>query len=1434
MTWLLVFVLFFSVLGLLPYVAEPQTISQQKPPQQTLTYATPTRAELFDQFSENENYGLIDEYIFTFDFEVVAYEFYDESWQVIEIEGCINNFIPWQPRVPIKNIIIDTEDEVIDVEVSFLKPIELSSFKLPPSPEPENLISPKAAGIRRINSMNEHLPITSSEQEIQRKIDEYFSINYYYPEHEYLLTEIDRGLGESGNLNKYGLQIFPCKYNPYLQNAIIFQQVEVRVYSATPETIGEPQGEGTTGGGSRGDSREPDEEFEFLILTTEPLMDELEKLADWKIRKGMSTRIIDVASIYDNESFDGYDEPEELRNFIMHAYQTFEVEYVLLAGDYDTVPPRMCYDPNPYYGADDGEIPSDSYYACITEGTTWDVDGDYIYGEIGDLDDIYPDIAVGRIAINSEEKMAAWIDEVINYECNPGTENWTSKAILIGPNVHNEGDGAEQNEYFYDTYLKYIYDSFDKFYESSEEGNKPFSKNEIVKSINTGSTLLNYLGHGGPTVWTYNYGYNVLFNKGDVNGLSNSGMKPVVYSMSCLTQWFDDPSDSGYGNFGDCIGETFTENVEDAGIGYIGSARTSVGSVGNGYGPFATGLQEDFIRQLSQYNFVLGEAFTDGKKHYSESFGHYFDDYYYSGEVQACWLEVNLLGDPSLPLWTSVPQQLNVTNLSTENTLIITVKTADNQPVKGALVCLQKASGNNSMEIFEIKQTSSSGDAVFDVTAFPSSVNLTITKINSIPYLERLSLKDLIPPETYLEITPQAPDGENGWYVTTPYISLTVNEDAVIYYFWDDENESNGEQVYFEPIPVPEGMHTLYYYSVDLSDNKETVHQMEIYVDLTPPVCELNLVPEKPDGRHGWYIQQPTINITSEPEATIYYAFNDDLSLNFPGSIVAPEGINEFHYYSRDIAGNQGEIVTVTFKVDLTTPITNLSQSPEFPTGSNGWYLSSPLISLETEEKGEIYYYWDDSELNVTYQYFDPIECPEGIHTLYYYSIDYAGCQEEIRSKNIRLDTISPITTFEIIPETPDGENEFYVSDVKITLSSEPSTIIYYYFDSDYPQIYDRPIKGIEGIHTLTYYSQDEAGNTGDKVMRDLKIDTIAPELSLKVTPSESSESGWYTVIPSIEFEGEPDTVVYYHFEYTTPTAAQSQIAIPEGINQFYYYSVDSAGNVGNTKSMNFKVDITPPRARLETDMLTYQVYESITFDAMRSEDNFEVLEYHFDFGDGESSGWTIAPIVRHKYDKPGDYEVVLHARDQAGVESTNIASVTVLIVAEDDDASFFDMNNLLFIILIIIIIFITLSGSFMFVHRSYRERSELTASYHPASIEPRAQAYVSMAEAIEAPKVPDDEIREAIILDSRAIQKLRKIKCAGCGTVFTADPTTDELRCPGCGSLGNVGKARKGISAEKESKTNKFKCPACDTVFNVSISRGMVKCPRCGITGGI
>lgn len=87
-------------------------------------------------------------------------------------------------------------------------------------------------------------------------------------------------------------------------------------------------------------------------------------------------------------------------------------------------------------------------------------------------------------------------------------------------------------------------------------------------------------------------------------------------------------------------------------------------------------------------------------------------------------------------------------------------------------------------------------------------------------------------PITTLSTSPISPDGNDGWFKSTPTITLTSNEPGVTYYSWDSAN--GPWTTYTGSFSVSDGTKTLYYYSVDTDDNAEAVKSQTIKVDTTP------------------------------------------------------------------------------------------------------------------------------------------------------------------------------------------------------------------------------------------------------------------------------------------------------------------------------------------------------------------------------------------------------------------------------------------------------------------------------------------------------------------------------------------------------------------------------------------------------------------------
>ena len=93
---------------------------------------------------------------------------------------------------------------------------------------------------------------------------------------------------------------------------------------------------------------------------------------------------------------------------------------------------------------------------------------------------------------------------------------------------------------------------------------------------------------------------------------------------------------------------------------------------------------------------------------------------------------------------------------------------------------------------------------------------------------------DTVLPTVSAAINPASPDGNNGWYVSQPTITLTASDDRLldhIEYHWD----SDAWVTYSSPLAAMEGTHTLYYRSIDAAGNESVEGSLTVNFDQTAP-----------------------------------------------------------------------------------------------------------------------------------------------------------------------------------------------------------------------------------------------------------------------------------------------------------------------------------------------------------------------------------------------------------------------------------------------------------------------------------------------------------------------------------------------------------------------------------------------------------------------
>ena len=509
---------------------------------------------------------------------------------------------------------------------------------------------------------------------------------------------------------------------------------------------------------------------------------------------------------------------------------------------------------------------------------------------------------------------------------------------------------------------------------------------------------------------------------------------------------------------------------------------------------------------------------------------------------------------------------------------------------------------------------------------------------------------DLSAPVTALDMDPAIPQTSDGWFTRTPKLSLSSNEPgATIYYRWDDGADS----VYTGPLPAIEGDHVFRFHSQNRAGATEAEKSVPVRVDTTPPVTSLSVAP--PDGQDGWYVSSPAILLSSEPGAAVYYGWAGQAGSEYLGPLRPPEGLSTLAYRSIDSHGIAEAVRTASFRVDTTVPVSSIHTDPAGPDGPNGWFLRAPVISVDTEPGGGLFYSWDGGPDT---GYTVPFTAPEGRHVLSWHAEDAANNREMDRTLEFNVDSIAPSASASLFPGSPDGENGYFRTNVTVTIQTDPDATVVYRWGGGAWRNYTGPFQAPEGTSTLYYYSIDAAGNRAQIQSLDLSVDAVPPVTTISMEPDAGG--AWTAAAPAVALSTEKSAATFWYIDGDQAVPYTGQVRLPAGRHALSYYSVDAAGNAEAPRSKYYALDLSNPSGVLRAESQAGLPGKAFRFDASGSADaDSGVQAYLFVFGDGTDSGWVTAPALTRAFARAGRYTVSLTVRDGSGRQS---APVTVSI----------------------------------------------------------------------------------------------------------------------------------------------------------------------------
>src|SRR6185503_3872495 len=181
--------------------------------------------------------------------------------------------------------------------------------------------------------------------------------------------------------------------------------------------------------------------------------------------------------------------------------------------------------------------------------------------------------------------------------------------------------------------------------------------------------------------------------------------------------------------------------------------------------------------------------------------------------------------------------------------------------------------------------------------------------------------------------------------------------------------------------------------------------------------------------------------------------------------------------------------------------------------GGGGWYTNEAQVTLnatDTPSGVDTTFYTIDGGPQQTYT--APFNISNsGFHTLVYWSVDRAGNTESQRSMQIKVDSVAP--TSQAQAWSTWQYDVWYQSPAQVSITATDSAsgvaTIYYTIDGGPTQTFTTTFNiSTGGVHTVNYWSVDQAGNTEAQKSLTVRVDSEAP--TTQITTGGTGANGWY------------------------------------------------------------------------------------------------------------------------------------------------------------------------------------------------------------------------------------------------------------------------------------------------------------------------------------
>lgn len=365
--------------------------------------------------------------------------------------------------------------------------------------------------------------------------------------------------------------------------------------------------------------------IEYLVITNKELSGEAQRLANFhKTNSNLTTKVVQLSKIY-NEFSSGSPDVTGIRDFIKHLHDNSAVskklKYVCFFGD-------TSYDYKNRLTGNNNVVPA--YHAIESFSLVSSFVTDDYYVMIKDTDGIMLsnatiDVASGRIPVTTTSEAKKTVDKILSYYDKKSFGNWRNNITLVADDIdEKDSDSKLQSD------LEKVADSIKKYkpifnlkkiyidaykQEISSGGERyPQAKNDISNSVEKGTLVFDYFGHGGEN----GLAEERILEIPQIQGFKNEKTLPLFITVTCEFSRFDNP-------LRDTAGEQLFLNPQGGAVSMISTTRDVYISMGSQFNATLTKYVLNFNNSSTNIAQNLVNA-KNATNHRQKFFIFYFGD----------------------------------------------------------------------------------------------------------------------------------------------------------------------------------------------------------------------------------------------------------------------------------------------------------------------------------------------------------------------------------------------------------------------------------------------------------------------------------------------------------------------------------------------------------------------------------------------------------------------------------------------------------------------------------------------------------------------------------------------------------------------------------------------------------------------------------------